>query len=162
MKDPNNLILFIILFSTLVFFNPIHAFSTAELESNLNLIENLSKISQIKSIENEIKAKTRQVNDSSNSNNSSNQAGICDTKIEITSDMTVNTDMLIKGQVSAFNIYSKTIQASNEANIKHSLSSDKISSEVITSQSTIVENLSSPTVTNQFNFKLFYYREYLH
>jgi len=142
MKDPNNFILFIILFATFANFNNISAFSSAELEKNLILIDNLSKISQIKRIENEIEAKAKIA-----TSRNGDISGVCDTKLKLANDMKINTDMLIKGEVSTFNIFIDQMLARDNTEIKHILTSEKISSNTIESQSVIVENISSPTVS---------------
>ncbi len=103
MKDGINFILILIL----ALYNPVTAFTKAEVEGNMVLIENLSKISQIKGIENEIKGKARKTN--------TNKAGICSTKIERPNDMKINSDMLIKGEVFTSNIHSKLMNAQDHA-----------------------------------------------
>ena len=145
MKDINNYILFILLFSTLSFltlFTPIKTFSSAELEGQLNLIENLSKISQIKRFENEMIEKSRIASNSKTSLG----AGICETQLIMTNDMKINSNMHVKGPVRTVNIYAEDVYANGKTDVKHTVTSDKIVSEKIESQSTLVDNISSPTV----------------
>jgi len=136
---------------TLIFFIYLSDFATksntidtsSNLEKNLLFIEQISKISQIKSIENEIRAnlKARTIEaatakeDIKNNGNPNKQAK----QIKFSTDVTVN------GDVSAHNIDTNELKVKDSTTIQKELKVNKIITNELTATTIITDTISSPT-----------------
>jgi hypothetical protein len=129
-------ILFILVI--IIFINTNLCIQITEIEKDLKVIDELSRISQIKSISNEIKDQAHR------------KSGSCQkegTKV-FGKSMNINTDIVIKGDLTCASVLTEEISISNNVNIAKTLSSNEILTKKVMSQTTILNELRSPTVIN--------------
>lgn len=107
-----------------------------EIEKELKVIDELSRISQIKSISNEIKEQAHRKSSSCQEN----------VQKKFGKSMKINTDIVIKGDLTSATILAEEISISNNVNIAKTLSSNQILTTKVASQTTIINELRSPTV----------------
>jgi flagellar hook assembly protein FlgD len=108
----------------------------SEIEKELKVIDELSRISQIKSISNEIKQANRKSH-SCQSQNATKPVG---------KSMKINNNLVIKGNITSGNILAEEISISDNVNIAKALSSNQIITGKVFSQTTILNEIRSPTV----------------
>jgi hypothetical protein len=132
LKFRNILFILVIIF----FINTNICIQITEIEKDLKVIDELSRISQIKSISNEIKEQAHR------------KSGSCQeaTKQMFGKSMKINTDIVIKGDLTSASVLTEEISISNSVNIAKTLSSNQILTNKVVSQTTIINEIRSPTV----------------
>ena len=128
-------ILFIL--TILVFIDKNLSIQINEIENDLKVIDELSRISQIKSISNEIKGKANRKTDSCQSQNKTKSAG---------KSMKINNNLLIKGNITSGNVLAEQIKIIDNLYVKRTFSSNEIMTNMVASQTIILNELKSPTV----------------
>jgi hypothetical protein len=128
-------ILFIL--TVLVFIDKNLSIQINEIENDLKVIDELSRISQIKSISNEIKGKANRKTDSCQSQNITKSVG---------KSMKINNNLLIKGNITSGNVLAEKIKIIDNLSVKRTFSSNEIVTNMVASQTIILNELKSPTV----------------
>ena len=127
-----NIIFFL---AIIVFINKSLSLQINEIEQDLKVMDELSRIAQIKSISNEIKDKANRK--SCQASNHTNPSG---------KSMKIKSNLHIKGNITSGNILVEQINITNNVFISKTASSNEILANKVSSQTIIVNELRSPTV----------------
>ena len=129
----------IIFLLAIVLINKSLSLQINEIEKDLKVMDELSRIAQIKSISNEIKDKASRKNCQETNQTKS-----------IGKSMKIKSDLFIKGNITCGNILVEEITITKNVIISKTTSSNQINANKVSSQTIIVNELRSPTVFNFF------------
>lgn len=129
-----NIIFILIIF---VFIKSNSSIQINDIEKELKVIDELSRISQIKSISNEIKEQAHRKGPKCPDQKVSKSMG---------KSMKINSNLVVKGNITSGNILAEQITINNNVNIAKTLSSNEILTTKVNSQTTIINELRSSTV----------------
>ena len=125
----------IIFLLAIVLINKSLSLQINEIEKDLKVMDELSRIAQIKSISNEIKDKASRKNCQETNQTKS-----------IGKSMKIKSDLFIKGNITCGNILVEEITITKNVIISKTTSSNQINANKVSSQTIIVNELRSPTV----------------
>ena len=128
-------ILFIL--TVLVVINKNLSIQITEIENELKVIDELSRISQIKSISNEIKGQAYRKSATCQTQNTTKPVG---------KSMKINNNLIIKGNITSGNVLVDQITITDNLYVTKTLSSNEIITNKVSSQTIIINELKSTTV----------------